>query len=1083
MITRILKFELKYRFKQPMTALFFLMLVFQGIWYTQGNYEYYVNDATLMNGAALFYRNFAAGGIILVVIVAILTGTVLYKDIQHKSAGFIYALPVNEKNFFLGRFFSAFLINVILGFGMFAGMVLVPYAGIGTPDKFGPTPWGQMIHGFLLLTVTNLLMLTVVCFASMVIFKRMAAGYLSIFAFVMLFLVVETASANASDIVLVQLLDPFAYVYTSQALDALPANAKNTSYLPTGAVFYLNRFFWIGGCLRLFFLAYRRFSFKDFITALSVKSAKKVVESRKTPAYQPIIIPGVTLRFSSIEYIRKFWRLSMLELQNVIRPVNFKIILGILALMFFLQNIMWNATYYLGPQQPVTSSMTLSRLTMGVFIMMILMIWAGELFFKDRTSNIWQITDALPLPVWVSQLSRFVAMCGVAFIMALTIIACGVMAQIFLGGWKEIDLALYIEDLLGYKWGWLTYILNITLVFFLAGLTGNRFLTHILGVGYYFFNIVSFDLGIMEELRFGFALIPGIEDYSEMNGYGIWSLASFWYFMVWAALGIVFVLLGIHFWRRGTSLNFTRKLTFRTSQINWLGKSVALVSLVGFFFLQSFIIRQVNDKGNFESDDMANRKDATYEQKYKWIETIPQPQITGVNLSLDLFPDERKASYQADLELANLSGVAIDTLYLNTAAFVAMKEILWNNKTVDIAWKDMEMDILAIAHKLDSGEIATLTMTADKFYTGFTQNDPQPDLAFNGLFMGVRDILPVIGYQADRELDKNRERATYDLEKITSRMARVTDSMALSQDVFSPDSRWLSGKITISTIGEQTVIAPGVLKRTWIKDQRNHFDYELETVSPFDWYFCSATYEKLEFKARDIPVSIFFRKGHDYNLPLYQRSMQASIDFVNEQLGNYPFSEVRLIQIPFYQSEHYAFPNVIAISEKEGWIADTSGIAERAYIMFSTATQVIRHWLFHQMRIGNVQGADMLRVALPEAIALQIVQQEYGEDAVSRLLEKKQNAYGKGRGNEPNTEPPLVFADGIDYLEKNKGTIAMYNLSRSLGFPTFNRELATVINTFRQEVMQFVMLYAHMKKSVPQTRLKDIEKEFETVNP
>ena len=54
-----------------MTLLFFLMLVFQGIWYTQGSYEYYVNDATLMNGAALFYKNFAGGGILLVIIIAL----------------------------------------------------------------------------------------------------------------------------------------------------------------------------------------------------------------------------------------------------------------------------------------------------------------------------------------------------------------------------------------------------------------------------------------------------------------------------------------------------------------------------------------------------------------------------------------------------------------------------------------------------------------------------------------------------------------------------------------------------------------------------------------------------------------------------------------------------------------------------------------------------------------------------------------------------------------------------------------------------------------------------------------------------
>ncbi|MDN5217302.1 hypothetical protein QQ020_34835 [Fulvivirgaceae bacterium BMA12] len=1081
MISKILKFELRARFKQPMTLLFFLMLVFQGIWYTQGSYEYYVNDATLMNGAALFYKNFAGGGIILIVIISIITGTVLYKDIQYKSAGIIYALPINEKRFFAGRFLSAFLINVILGAGIFVGMVLVPFSGIGTPDKFGPTPWGQMTHGFLLLTVSNLLMLTIVCFASLVIFKRMAAGYLSVFAYVMLFLVAETVSGNAADTTFIELIDPFAYVYTAQVLDALPADAKNTAYLPLNSIYFLNRLIWLGGSLLLFWYAYRKFSFKDFIGAISLRGRKKAIDSSTPVSKKEIAVPHVRLIFSAIEYIRKFWRLSVLEFRNVVRPVNFKIIVGILGLMFFLQNIMWNATYYLGPQQPLTSSMTLARLTMGAFIMMLLMIWAGELFFKDKTANIWQITDALPVPVWVGQLSKFVAMCGVALIMALTIIVCGVLAQILMGGWKEIDPGLYAGDLLGYKWGWLTYILNIALVFFLAGLTGHRFLTHILGVGYYFFNIISFDMGIMEELRFGYALTPGIEDFSEMNGYGIWSIASFWYFIMWATLAVVFVLLGIHFWRRGASLSFVKKLTFQTNQINWYGKFVVLICLIGFFFLQSFIVREVNDKGNFETDAMANLKDATYEQKYKWIEEIPQPVITGIDLSLDLFPEIRKATYQADMQLTNLHSVSIDTLYLNTAEFVDIKDILWNGESVGVAWEDKEMDIVAVAYRLDSLERVNITIKAEKCYDGFTQSDAQPDLAFNGLFMDARDILPTIGYHADRELNKNRDRVDQGLGKINSRMAPVEDSIRLWQDAFSPDALWLGGKIRVSTSEGQTVVAPGVLKHSSKQGHRNYFEYELEAASPFEWYFCSGSFEKIEFQVKTIKVGIFHKKEHTFNLPLYQKSIQSSIDFINEELGTYPFSEVRLVEIPFYQNEHYTFPNGIAISEKEGWIADSSGIEEKAYIMFSTATQLMRHWLYQRVLIGNVQGADILKVALPEALALQVVRQTYGEEAVDGLLQKKKDAYGKERGNEPNVEPPLIYADGVDYLEKNKGTVAIYALSQKLGHQAFNREMLQVIDKFDRQAMSFSTLYNHLKTRLPADLVDQVAYDFEKV--
>ncbi|MEM9446831.1 MAG: hypothetical protein AAGA18_15935, partial [Verrucomicrobiota bacterium] len=174
MISKIVKFELKARFTQPLTIIYFLMLVFQGIWYTQGSYKYYVNDATLMNGSAIFYKTLAGGGMLLCIILALITGTVLYKDIQYKTSGLMYATPVDQKRFFLGRFISAYLINLILASGIMVGLVLAPYSGIGTPDKFGPTPWVQMFHGFFTLTAVNILMLTMVCFSAIVFFRKMA---------------------------------------------------------------------------------------------------------------------------------------------------------------------------------------------------------------------------------------------------------------------------------------------------------------------------------------------------------------------------------------------------------------------------------------------------------------------------------------------------------------------------------------------------------------------------------------------------------------------------------------------------------------------------------------------------------------------------------------------------------------------------------------------------------------------------------------------------------------------------------------------------------------------------------------------
>lgn len=1082
MIAKIIRFELWARFKQPMTLLFFLMLVFQGIWYTQGSYEYYVNDATLMNGAALFYKNFAAGGMLLVIVVALITGTLLHKDIQYQTAGFMYATPIKEKHFFLGRFLSAYFINLIIGFGILVGMALTPYSGIGSPDKFGPMPWAQMFHGFFTLTAPNLLVLTMVCFSVIVFFKKMAAGYLSIFLLVMLFLISESTKDNSANLTTYLLIDPFAYVYTSIRMDALPADQKNTSFLIFDSLFFLNRLIWVGGSLLLFFFAYRKFSFKGFINTSS-KSKKKIDEKTKPSLAGKIAIPTVALNFSASEFVRKFWRLATLEFKNVVRPINFKIILSILALMFFLQNIMWNATYYIGPSQPLTSTMTLVRLPMGFFIMMLLMIWSGELFFKDRISNIWQITDSLPVPVWVTTLSKYVAMSGVALITALLVIACGVLAQLLMGGWQEIDLFQYADDLLGYKWGWLTYLQNIALVFFLAGLTGNRFLTHILSVGYYFFNIISFDQGIMEELRFGYALTPGVEDFSDINGYGIWAIASWWYFLLWSALAIVFILLGIHFWKRGSALNFTRKLTFQTSQLNLSGKGLVVSCLIAFFFLQSFIVREVNDNGNFESETQQTIDNANYEKKYKWIENRPQPKLTGLDLNLDLFPKSRKASYLATMELSNVHLVSIDTLYLNYDDFVEFEEIKWNESIVPIAWHDNEFRQLALPIKIDSAEKGTLSIIASKQYVGFTQSGetPQADLTFNGLFMDSKDIIPNIGYYSDRELDQNRDREEYGLKKITSRMASLNENSSLNQDAFANYSSWMRGKTIISTTEDQRAFAPGRLVKSWKEETRNYYQFELEHLSPYEWYFSSGEYDSYDFEVENIKVSLLHKASHDYNLALYKNAAKQALSFINKKLGSYPFSEVRITEVPFYQDERYAYPNGIAISEKEGWYADTTGIAEQAYLSFTVASQLATQWLIQNVKIGDVQGADMLKIALPEALGLQVVKSMYGEAGVALILEKKRSFYSKEKGNEPNQEPSLVYADGVEYLEGNKGVIALNLLIETIGLDSFSMILNEWIGQQNDSYSHFKSLYDKLQSTVDSEDRKRISQVFEEV--
>ncbi|MEM6644480.1 MAG: hypothetical protein AAF616_15985, partial [Bacteroidota bacterium] len=231
------------------------------------------------------------------------------------------------------------------------------------------------------------------------------------------------------------------------------------------------------------------------------------------------------------------------------------------------------------------------------------------------------------------------------------------------------------------------------------------------------------------------------------------------------------------------------------------------------------------------------------------------------------------------------------------------------------------------------------------------------------------------------------------------------------------------------------------LTKSWSSEGRNFYKYSLPNSAPFEWYFGSADYKVHSFEVGTVACQVFHQPSHTYNLPFFKKSLENAINFVQSSLGQYPYDELKLVEIPFYQEPLYSYPNTIAISELEGWFADTTSLENQVYLSFSIASGVISHWALQNLPIANVQGADMLRYALPEALAMQVVEAEYGTSGLQGLITKKQGLYARERGTEPNVEPTLIAADGAEYLERNKGTLALYELSQKMGDERFNEHI------------------------------------------
>ena len=441
---------------------------------------------------------------------------------------------------------------------------------------------------------------------------------------------------------------------------------------------------------------------------------------------------------------------------------------------------------------------------------------------------------------------------------------------------------------------------------------------------------------------------------------------------------------------------------------------------------------------------MEERLDAAYEKQYKYLETRPQPKYAEVDLELDLFPSERRASYSANILLVKEPGM--DTIFLDWKDFVNVSHLILNGQELKPVKKDEEHNLMAyLIPKSDRADsLLQLSLEAEKQYVGFTQGDAQADLTYVGSFASVQDFLPVIGYDADKELVENRKRAEQELERITSRMSPIDDPVAKTQDAYAPDAELIKGSVTISTEACQVPFAAGELIKSEVKDGRKVAHYQIMQPQVFNWYVGSSDYAEVKDKARGIEYTILHKPTHTFNINLYKDALNKGITFMYKHFGHNAVSDkLQLVEIHRWQDPKYTFANTIVLSEKEGWVADTEGLQEKAYLYQTIGSGLASLWVQQNVRVANVQGADMLTKALPGAMGMHLVKEVFGEESVQLLIKKKMDKYAKDRNNEPNTEPALLYTDGTDYLEENKGAVMLYTVMDELGIDNFTKQLKT----------------------------------------
>jgi ABC-2 type transport system permease protein len=299
------------------------------------------------------------------------------------------------------------------------------------------------------------------------------------------------------------------------------------------------------------------------------------------------------------------------------------------------------------------------------------------------------------------------------------------------------------------------------------------------------------------------------------------------------------------------------------------------------------------------------------------------------------------------------------------------------------------------------------------------------------------------------------------------------------------DSDLLNLNTSISTSSDQIALAPGTLKGKWVREGRNHYNYQAQNIkSSFDFHsgnWALSTSDSLSFV-----VENYHHKKHDYNLVQMSNGVIAALNHNEKHYGSYEHEGVRIIEFSDIEGTYAStFANNLAVSEAR-YIANIDTAAGAIDITFYVAAhELTHHWWGSQVLPAHAEGALMLSESITEYNTLNIYRDHYGKQKAFNFLKLQRERYLKGRTRETVVEQPLAFVHpDQQYIAYGKGAMVFNALGHYIG----DDRLRSILNVFLKKnryngapYPTSLDLVDLIKQSVPDSLTAKVAELFETM--
>ena len=427
-----------------------------------GNGNVFRNSPFTINQAVCILGIFSA------MICSALMGVPVFRDFDTKFHEIYFTTPIKKSDYLFGRFIGSFLITAFVFSGMLWGIFIGSIMPFQEPEQIAKFHLMSYAQPFFTILIPNILFMGAIFFSIGSLTRNLFAIYVQGILFLILWVIAQTLTRDIDNQMLAALIDPMGIGASRHLTKFWTPAEKNNLIVPfTGALLY-NRILWSSLGVIVFAIGYRLFSF----SAQPISLFKRKKNSEETEVKRgKISVPVFTPQFNFSTSLAQLKSITKFESKLILKSAPFIVIL-IFGVFNLIGNLLNQNELPGTSQYPVTSIMVeAATQSFGLFYIIIITFYVGELVWRERGNKMEQITDSLPIGNYTLMFGKFIAMILVLVVIGFVVMLSSMTVQL-IKGYTHFEIPLYFKylfaiDLQG-------YVLLVMFAFFVHTLVNNK---------------------------------------------------------------------------------------------------------------------------------------------------------------------------------------------------------------------------------------------------------------------------------------------------------------------------------------------------------------------------------------------------------------------------------------------------------------------------------------------------------------------------------------------------------------------------------------------------------------------------------